>query len=202
MTTPPTSPTGAAPASPTTTDVLILVGSLRDGSWNRRLAQHVADRLPDGATATLFDRLGDVPHYRDDLDGDEPPAVVTELRDAARAARALVVVTPEYNGSISGVVKDAIDWLSRPRGASALDGLPAAVLAASPSPRGAQWAREHAQRVLGVAGAAVLDDTHGVGAVADAFGDDGLLEDEATAVATLVDRLLEAAATADRTTAA
>ena len=83
---------------------------------------------------------------------------MTAFREAVAAADALVVATPEYNGSIPGVLKNAIDWASRPRGASALDGKPVAVISVSPSPRGAQWAREDLVKVLRVAGARTLRD--------------------------------------------
>ena len=85
---------------------------------------------------------------------------------------------PEYNGSLSSAVKNAVDWASRPRGAASLAGKPAAVIAASGAPRGAQWAREDGVKVLKVAGADVIEDTVGVGSSFQAFVD-GRLSDEA-----------------------
>jgi len=155
-------------------NVLFLVGSLRAGSFNRLLADAAAALLREGAEATVAD-LASLPHYSEDLEG-EVPAAVTAFRAQVEAADALVVVTPEYNGSLSGVVKNALDWASRPRGAASIAGKPAAVLAASGSPRGAQWAREDAVKVLKVAGAAPLEDTVGVGDSYAAF-DDGRLSD-------------------------
>ena len=90
----------------------------------------------------------------------------------------MLLVTPEYNGSLSSAVKNAVDWVSRPRGSAAIVGKPAAVLGASGSPRGAQWAREDGVRVLRVAGADVLEDTVGVGSAFQAFVD-GRLSDAA-----------------------
>ena len=111
--------------------------------------------MPKGvgrARATTASRS--LPHYDQDLDGDRTPESVVAFREAVAAADALVVATPEYNGSMTGVLKNAIDWASRPRGSAALDGKPAAVVSVSPSPRGAQWAREDLVKILRVAGAA------------------------------------------------
>lgn len=148
--------------------VLVLVGSLRADSFNAHLADAAAAALPAGARVTVFDRLAELPFYSEDADasGTFPP-VVAEFRSAVADADALIVATPEYNGSISAVLKNAIDIASRPRGASALAGKPAAVLAASVSPRGGLWAREALTRILTVAGAEPLEDTVGLG---DAFG--------------------------------
>ncbi len=157
-------------------NVLVLVGSLRTDSLNRRLAEAALDHLPAGVTGTVFEGLADLPHYSQDLDAEPLPRVAADLREAVAAADALLVVTPEYNGSLPSALKNAIDWASRPRGTAAISGTPAAVLAASGSPRGARWAREDAVRVLTVAGAAVLEDTVGVGSAVDALVD-GRLSD-------------------------
>lgn len=178
-------------------NVLVLVGSLRADSLNRRLADVALSHLPTGAHAVVWPGLAELPHYNEELDGESVPAAAAELRAAVRDADALLVVTPEFNGSLPGALKNAIDWMSRPRGASALAGLPAGVLAASPSPRGAQWAREDAVRILRVAGAAALDDTVGVGDAYAAFADTGLVDAELdAAIASLVTRLTGQAAAA------
>lgn len=169
--------------------ILVLVGSLRADSDNRRLAQAAIADLPDGMTARIATGLESLPFYSEDLDGPAAPPSVHELRAAVADATAVLVVTPEYNGSIPAVLKNALDWASRPRGAAALVGKPAAVLAASGSPRGALWAREHAQRVLRIAGADVLDDTVGIGSARQAFDDAGRLDD---AHAQLVQSLVQA----------
>jgi NAD(P)H-dependent FMN reductase len=171
-------------------NVLVLVGSLRSGSLNHRLAEAAITHLPSGDEATTFDRLAELPHYSPDLDVEPLPAAAAELRAAVEAAGAVLVVTPEYNGSLPSAVKNAIDWASRPRGAAVLAGKPAAVLAASGSPRGARWAREDAVRILGVAGAEVAPDTVGVGSAVDAFVDGRLSDaDLDEAVGRLVARL-------------
>lgn len=173
-------------------NVLVLVGSLRVGSTNRSLAEAALAHLPEGSTATVFDRGADLPHYSEDLDAEGAVTpLATELREATMAADAIIVVTPEYNGTLSSVVKNQIDWLSRPRGAAAIDGKPAIVMAASGSPNAAQWAREDAVRCLKIAGAAVVEDTFGLGASYEAFADGRLVDDEADAsLRQLVERLV------------
>src|SRR3954451_17587314 len=146
-------------------NILMLVGSLRADSWTARLTGSAASLLPEGADTLVYDALGALPHYDQDLDTDTHPAAVVAFRDAVRRADGLVVATPEYNGSMPGVLKNAIDWASRPRGTAAIDGLPVAVISVSPSPRGAQWAREDAEKVLRVAGAVPLEQSVGVPAV-------------------------------------
>ena len=147
--------------------ILMLVGSLRAESWTGHLVGATRGLLPEGVESEVYAGLGDLPHYDQDLDTDEAPAAVVAFRDALAKADALVVATPEYNGSVPGVLKNAIDWASRPRGASALDGKPVAVLSVSPSPRGAQWAREDALKILGIAGAEPLEQSVGVASVHD-----------------------------------
>ncbi len=160
-------------------NVLVLVGSLRAGSTNRQLADAALAHLPEGVDATVFAQLADLPHYSEELDHDDAlPQVARDLREAVADHDALLVVTPEYNGSMPSALKNAVDWASRPRGASALAEKPAAVIGASGSPRGAQWAREDGVKVLTVAGAHVLEDTVGVGASFQAF-EEGRLSDTA-----------------------
>lgn len=156
--------------------ILMLVGSLRSGSWTAELVATVPGLLPAGVEAEAYDGLADLPHYDQDLDGDQPPAAVVAFREAVADADALVVASPEYNGSIPGVLKNAVDWASRPRGASAIDGKPAAVVSVSPSPRGAQWAREDLVKVLRVAGAQPLEDTLGVATVHETVVDGAIVD--------------------------
>lgn len=159
-------------------NVLVLVGSLRAASTNRQLADAAIAHLPAGVDGTVFARLAELPHYSEELDhDDELPEVARDLREAVADADALLLVTPEYNGSLPSAVKNAVDWASRPRGASSIAGKPAAVIGASGAPRGAAWAREDGVRVLRVAGADVIEDTVGVGSSFQAF-DDGRLVDQ------------------------
>ena len=174
--------------------VLLLIGSLRADSTNRTLAQAAAAHLPDGATAIVFDRVADLPHYSEDLDAqDRAPVIAEEFRTAVAAADALIVVTPEYNGTLSSVVKNAIDWASRPREEAPIAGTRAVVLAASGAPYAAAWARADAVRALQVAGADVVEETFGVGSSFEAFTGGRLVDGEADAsLRHLVSRLAPA----------
>jgi chromate reductase len=175
-------------------NILMLVGSLRADSWTAQLTDSLATLLPADATAQVYAGLGALPHYDQDLDTENPPVEVAAFRAAVAAADALVVATPEYNGSLPGVLKNAIDWASRPRGAAAIGGKPVAVVSVSPSPRGAQWAREDAERILRVAGAEPLENGVGVAtvhaAIVDGFFADFLVE---KALAEQMDSLVTAA---------
>jgi len=139
--------------------VLTLVGSLRNGSVNRRLAEAAAAVAPEGTEVTLYSGLETLPFYNEDLDVEgQVPAAAAALREAAGEADAVLLVTPEYNGTTPAVLTNAIDWISRPFGAGAVRDMPAAVVSSSPSPYGAQWANDNARKALGVAGAKVLED--------------------------------------------
>jgi NAD(P)H-dependent FMN reductase len=172
-------------------NVLVLIGSLRDGSTNRQLADVAIRHLPDGTDVTIWEELADLPHYSEDLEGADLPAIAAAFRRRVGEADALIVVTPEYNGLMSSAVKNAIDWASRPRGEASIVGLPAAVLAASGSARAAQWARESAVRALTVAGAAPLETTIGIGLAHKAFAEGDLVDpDQRQAVADLIGTLV------------
>ena len=95
--------------------LLAISGSLREGSYNTALARAAADVAPENVEVELFDGLGELPLFDADLEGDASPAV-RHLRERIAAADAVLFVTPEYNGSIPGVLKNAVDWASRPRG--------------------------------------------------------------------------------------
>jgi NAD(P)H-dependent FMN reductase len=139
--------------------VLALVGSLRNASVNRKLAEAAAALAPEGTEVTIYEGLADVPFYNEDLDVEgSVPAAAEALRDAAKASHAVLLVTPEYNGTTPAVLNNAIDWLSRPYGAGAIKDVPTAVVSGSPSAYGAQWANADARKALGVAGAKVLED--------------------------------------------
>ncbi|WP_343598905.1 NAD(P)H-dependent oxidoreductase [Mycobacterium sp.] len=141
--------------------ILALVGSLRAASVNRQIAELAAQTAPDGVNVTVFEGLGELPFYNEDLDSaDNPadvPAAVTALRDAAAGADAALVVTPEYNGSIPGVLKNAIDWLSRPFGNGALKGKPLAVIGAAAGRYGGVWAHDETRKSFGIAGPRVVE---------------------------------------------
>jgi chromate reductase, NAD(P)H dehydrogenase (quinone) len=135
--------------------ILAISGSLRAGSYNTALARAVADVAPAGVEVELYDRLGELPHFDADLEGVEPEPV-QDLRARIANADAVLFVTPEYNGSIPGALKNAIDWSSRPRGEAALLNKTVAVAGASTGQYGALWAQQDLKRMLGVAGARVV----------------------------------------------
>ncbi|MFJ7999400.1 NAD(P)H-dependent oxidoreductase [Streptomyces sp. NPDC096310] len=139
--------------------VLALVGSLRAGSHNRQLAEAAVKHAPAGVEVVVFDGLGDVPFYNEDIDVEGAlPAGAAALREAAGQADAFLLFSPEYNGTIPAVLKNAIDWLSRPYGAGALSGKPAAVVGTAFGQFGGVWAQDETRKSLGVAGSAVLAD--------------------------------------------
>jgi chromate reductase len=137
--------------------VLGITGSLRRDSYNHALLREAAQRLPAGAELVEFDRLGEIPPYDADLEAEATPDAVAELRRAMREADAVLVATPEYNHSIPGALKNALDWASRPAGQSALTGKPAAVIGASTGMFGAVWAQAETRKVLGALGGRVVE---------------------------------------------
>ena len=138
--------------------VLVLVGSLRAQSSNRQLAELAAEVAPVGVVLERFDRLGEVPFYNEDIDTDDVPEPVRALRAVAADADAVLVVTPEYNGSIPGVLKNAIDWLSRPYGSGALKGKPLAVIGTALGQYGGVWAHDETRKSFGIAGPRVIEE--------------------------------------------
>ncbi|GAC1382948.1 MAG: hypothetical protein NVSMB48_14900 [Marmoricola sp.] len=140
--------------------VLALVGSTRDGSVNKALVDAAIAELPGHVDATIYAGLENLPFYDGVLEESPTPEVI-DFRAAVAAADALIVATPEYNGSVSAVLKNAIDWASRPYGAGSITGKSVLVLAASPSPNGAKWAREDLVKILKVAGAVPLEEHFG-----------------------------------------
>jgi NAD(P)H-dependent FMN reductase len=139
--------------------ILALVGSLRADSFNRQLAEAAVKHAPDGTDVAIFEGLADVPFYNEDLDrpGDVP-APAQALRHAVRRADALLLVTPEYTGTIPAALKNAIDWTSRPYQGGAIVDKPLAVVGTAGGRYGGAWAHEDARKISRVAGAQVIDD--------------------------------------------
>ena len=128
--------------------VLGIVGSLRHGSFNRALMEAAIELEPAGMRIEEFD-LGSIPLYNADLDTDERrPDVVRRLKDAIAEADGLLISTPEYNHGVSGVLKNAIDWASRPAGTSPLAGKPVAIMGAAPGVLGTARGQQHLKLVL------------------------------------------------------
>jgi chromate reductase, NAD(P)H dehydrogenase (quinone) len=163
--------------------VLGVVGSLRRDSHNRRLLQAASEHMPNGTGLVIFDGLKAVEPF-DETDEHEnggglpgADAFMAAIRDAA----AILFVTPEYNGSIPGVLKNAIDWASRPTPAtSPLAGKPVAAIGASTGMFGAAWAQAELRKSLGLVGARVLDEELAVPGAHEAFHDDGRIKRGAT----------------------
>jgi NAD(P)H-dependent FMN reductase len=142
--------------------VLALVGSLRAASINRKIAELAVAVAPDGVTVTVFEGLNEVPFYNEEIDDTMSPdapalASVAALRAAAADADAALVVTPEYNGGIPAVIKNTIDWLSRPFGNGALKDKPLAVIGGSMGQYGGVWAHDDTRKSFGIAGARVVE---------------------------------------------
>ena len=172
--------------------VLGISGSLRRDSHNRRLLLETAELLPPGVELELYDELKDLPPYDEDEDGEETHSAVERLRDAVARADAILIATPEYNASIPGQLKNAIDWASRPRGAAVLFGKPVAVVGASTGSFGGVWAQAELKKILRTAGARVVEGEVTVPRAHVRLEEDGrLLDDElAERTAALVDSLV------------
>ncbi|WP_406723907.1 NAD(P)H-dependent oxidoreductase [Streptomyces sp. GD-15H] len=139
--------------------ILALVGSLRAGSHNRQLAEAAVKLAPEGSDVVLYEGLAEIPFYNEDIDVEgSVPAAATQLREAVGGADALLLFTPEYNGTIPAVLKNAIDWLSRPFGAAALGDKPVAVVGTAFGQYGGVWAQDEARKALGIAGGKVIED--------------------------------------------
>ena len=136
--------------------VLGIAGSLRSGSHNAQLLRHVVEELPEGVELEVFDRLAEIPAYDPDLE-DLCPDAVEDLKAAIAAADAVLIATPEYNGSIPGALKNALDWVSRPIAETPIRSKPVAVIGASTGAFGGVWAQRELKKVLGLMGARVLD---------------------------------------------
>ena len=155
--------------------ILAIAGSVRRDSHNARLLRHAAERAPAGVVVEIWDGLKSIPPYDEDDDTETPPPPVAALREAIADADALLFATPEYNSSIPGVLKNAIDWASRPRATTPLQGKPAAVIGASTGSFGAVWAQAELRKVLASAGARVIDLDLPLARAHEAFDDRGAL---------------------------
>lgn len=138
--------------------ILVLVGSLRAGSHNRQLAEAAARHAPRDVEITVYEDLADLPYYNEDLDVGAVVPQAEALRAAVLAADALLLVSPEYNGTMSAVLKNAIDWLSRPFGAGAITDKPVAVVGAAFGAYGGVWAHDDVRKAVGIAGGVVVQD--------------------------------------------
>src|SRR5690242_17587147 len=172
--------------------VLGISGSLRRDSHNTSLLRAAAEHLPDGVELELWDGLKAVPPYDEDDDVEPAPAAVADLRDAIAGADAILFATPEYNHSVPGQLKNALDWASRPLATNPLRNKPVAVVGASMGAFGAVWAQAELRKVLAATGARVVEGEVAVGHAHQKFDADGGLTDEPLrdALAEVVDALV------------
>ena len=157
--------------------VLGISGSLRADSYNTQLLHAARELLPDGVELELYDGLRELPPYDQDVEDAGAPASVQDLRARIADADALLIATPEYNGSIPGVLKNAIDWASRPFGEASLRNKPTAVIGASTGTFGGVWAQADLRKVLGIAGARVVEGEVAIGHAQEQFDPQGRLVD-------------------------
>ena len=175
--------------------ILAMCGSLRRDSYNRIVLDNVEKLLPEGVELEVYEGLEELPAYNEDIDVHPRPEPVERLRAAISDADGLLIATPEYNGSIPGQLKNAIDWASRPFPDNCLRFTPAAVVGASRSPFGAVSAQAELRKVLGICGARVVDREVPIGRADEQFDADGrLLDDDiCRQLAVVSDELLAAA---------
>ncbi|WP_132991816.1 NAD(P)H-dependent oxidoreductase [Gordonia zhaorongruii] len=170
--------------------IAVLVGSLRADSVNRQLAEVAVESIPDGVEASIIEGLGELAFYNEDVDNDESlPAGIAEFRRAAGDADAFLVVTPEYNGTMPAVLKNAVDWLSRPFGAGAVSGKPVGVVGSALGRYAGVWSREDTRRCVGIAGGRVIEDVE-IGLKSGELGEEGVRSPEIVEQVTRAVRVL------------
>jgi chromate reductase len=157
--------------------ILGISGSLRRDSYNRRLLAHAGELLVPDAQLVVFDGLKQIPPFDEDDERGPVPEAVRRLRDEIAVADGVLIATPEYNSSLPGQLKNALDWASRPVDTNVLRNKPAAVIGASTSMFGAVWAQAEARKVLAAIGARVIDAEVPVTSSPEPFDTDGRLRD-------------------------
>jgi chromate reductase len=156
--------------------ILGVSGSLRGSSFNAGLLRAALEAAPEGVELELWEGLGDLPLYDEDLEADAPESV-GRLREDWAAADAILFATPEYNGSVPGGLKNAVDWASRPKLEGVLRNKTVAVVGASTGQFGALWAQQDLKRILGIAGARVVGTEIPVARAHERFDAEGRLLD-------------------------
>lgn len=173
--------------------LLAISGSLRAAANSRKVLEAAIEAVPEPVEVDRFEGLAELPIFSEEIER-PAPAAVAGLRERLEAADGLLVVTPEYNASIPGGLKNAVDWASRPAGESSLADKPAAVIANSGSPFGGTWAGEQLRRALTFAGADVTDSELAIGQVTEKL-EHGRVGDPETVeqIAGIAEELLSAA---------
>jgi chromate reductase, NAD(P)H dehydrogenase (quinone) len=159
-------------------NVLAISGSLRRGSHNTGLLRALQEEAPEGIDVMLWDGLKAIPPYDADDDLVPGPEPVEAFRRLVREADAVIFATPEYNSSVPGALKNALDWGSRPLATNAFRNKPVAVIASSAGAFGAVWAAAELRKILGAMGARVADVEIAVGHAPEKFDEDGRLADD------------------------
>ena len=157
--------------------ILAVSGSLRSGSHNTSLLRALQEEAPEGVEVELWDGLAEIPPYNADHDLVPGPDAVEEFRSVVRGADAVFFSTPEYNSSIPGALKNALDWASRPIATNVFRNKPVGVTSASAGAFGAVWAAAELRKVLGAMGSRVADIELAVGHAGEKFDADGNLID-------------------------
>ena len=158
--------------------IAAVIGSLKASSVNRLVFDAATALVPDDVKL-IEAPVADVPLFCEDIEAAGDPSAVVALKEAVDAADGLIIFTPEYNGSIPAVTKNALDWLSRPFLNGPIAGTPVGIVAASPGGRAGLGVRAHLAESAGTTGAVVHEPTHGIGRIHDAVAE-GALTDEAT----------------------
>jgi chromate reductase len=157
--------------------VLAISGSLRNASSNTALLRALREEAPEGIEVELWDGLRSIPAYDADEDVVPGPAAVDAFRELVREADAVFFATPEYNSSVPGALKNALDWASRPLATNAFRNKPVAVIGSSAGAFGGVWAAAELRKVLGAMGARVTEAELAVGHAHDKFDENGRLVD-------------------------
>ena len=158
--------------------LLGISGSLRQESYNTKLLRAAGELVLDDVEFTIWDGLRAVPPYDQDDDGELAPPTVVALRELLAGAHAVLFSTPEYNSSVPGQLKNALDWASRPIATNPLRNKPVAVIGASTGMFGAVWGQGALRKILAAIGARVMEGDLPVGRAQTRFDDDGRLVDD------------------------
>ncbi len=158
--------------------LLGIPGSIREGSYNRKVLEYVGELLPVGCSYEIFDGISQIPFYDQSYE-DNLPEIVVALRNAVRQADGLIVSTPEHNASIPAALKNALEWLSRPVGDGPIERKPVAILGAAPGLYGTIRSQMHLRQILHSTGAFVVQKPEVyINQVATKFDEQGVLNDE------------------------
>jgi chromate reductase, NAD(P)H dehydrogenase (quinone) len=166
--------------APSSLRILGIPGSLRTGSYNRALLRAAIELAPEGMEVEIFEGLGEIPSYNQDVEAKGEPQPVSQLKEAMASADGLLIATPEYNYSIPGVLKNALDWASRPPKGSPLSGKPVGLMGASGGGSGTMRSQLALRQVFVFTGCLVLPKPEVYVTRAPEKFSDGRLEDERT----------------------